>query len=216
MLQKQIIEAANRRGNPVITATQMLESMMSNPRPTRAEASDVANAILDGTDAVMLSGETAVGQYPVEAVGMMARIALEAEASGRAAGPADHSRRAYAQAIAHAACTIAGDLDFKAICAFTQSGNTARLVSKERPTAPILAFTNQPRVHNRLALLWGVEPLPLDFAGDTDALIRRVETELLARGLAAAGDSVIVLGGSPLAAKGTTNFLKVQKVAGGS
>jgi pyruvate kinase len=216
MLQKQIIEAANRHGDLVITATQMLESMVSNPRPTRAEASDVANAILDGTDAVMLSAETAVGQYPVEAVGMMSRIALEAEASGRAAGAADHSRRGYAQAIAHAACSIAGDLDFKAICAFTQSGNTARLVSKERPTAPILAFTNQPRIHNRLALLWGVEPLPLDFAGNTDAVIRRVEAELLARGLVAAGDSVIVLGGSPLAAKGTTNFLKVQKVSSAS
>jgi pyruvate kinase len=165
---------------------------------------------------VMLSAETAVGQYPVEAVGMMSRIALEAEASGRAAGAADHSRRGYAQAIAHAACSIAGDLDFKAICAFTQSGNTARLVSKERPTAPILAFTNQPRIHNRLALLWGVEPLPLDFAGNTDAVIRRVEAELLARGLVAAGDSVIVLGGSPLAAKGTTNFLKVQKVSSAS
>jgi pyruvate kinase len=216
MLQKQIIEAANRHGALVITATQMLESMVSNPRPTRAEASDVANAILDGTDAVMLSAETAVGQYPVETVGMMSRIALEAEASGRAAGPIAHSRRGYAQAIAHAACTIAGDLDFKAICAFTQSGATARLVSKERPTAPILAFTNQPRVLDRLALLWGVEPLPLDFAGDTDALIRRVEAELLNRGLAAAGDSVIVLGGSPLAAKGATNFLKVQKVSAGS
>jgi pyruvate kinase len=216
MLQKQIIEAANRHGDLVITATQMLESMVSNPRPTRAEASDVANAILDGTDAVMLSAETAVGQYPVEAVGMMSRIALEAEASGRAAGPVAHNRRSYAQAIAHAACSIAGDLDFKAICALTQSGATARLVSKERPTAPILAFTNQPRVHNRLALLWGVTPLPLDFAGSTDAVIRRVETELLARGLAAAGDSVVVLGGSPLAAKGATNFLKAQKVAGGS
>jgi pyruvate kinase len=216
MLQKQIIEAANRHGDLVITATQMLESMVSNPRPTRAEASDVANAILDGTDAVMLSAETAIGQYPVEAVGMMSRIALEAEASGRAAGPVAHNRRSYAQAIAHAACSIAGDLDFKAICALTQSGATARLVSKERPAAPILAFTNQPRVHNRLALLWGVTPLPLDFAGSTDAVIRRVETELLARGLAAAGDSVVVLGGSPLAAKGATNFLKAQKVAGGS
>lgn len=216
MLQKQIIEAANRHGSLVITATQMLESMVSNPRPTRAEASDVANAILDGTDAVMLSSETAVGQYPVQTVEMMSRIALEAEASGRAAPPPAHSRHDYPHAIAHAACTIANDLDLKAICAFTQSGYTARLVSKERPRAPVLAFTNQSCVYNRLALYWGVTPLLLEFDGETEALIHRVETELVAHGLAAPGDSVVIVGGSPIAVKGATNFLKVQKVAAAS
>lgn len=215
ILQKQIIEAANRAGALVITATQMLESMVSNPRPTRAEASDVANAILDGTDAVMLSAETAVGRFPVETVEMMARIALEAEASGRSAAMPSHSRRDYSQAIAHAAVTLARDLDFRAVCAFTQSGYTARLVSKERPDLPVLAFTNDPGVYRRIALYWGTASLLLEFDGDTDTLIRHVESELLARGLAAPGDSVIVLGGSPIALKGATNFLKVLKVSAG-
>jgi pyruvate kinase len=215
ILQKQIIEAANRHGSLVITATQMLESMVNNPRPTRAEASDVANAILDGTDAVMLSAETSVGQYPLEAVRMMGLIAEEAEASGRACSAAKHGRREYPEAIAHAACTIAGDLELKAICAFTQSGYTARLVSKERPSVPILAFTHDRRIYNLVALYWGVSPLLVDFVGDFDALFRRVELELLALHLAVEGDSVVVLGGMPAAAKGATNFLKIQRVAHG-
>jgi pyruvate kinase len=215
ILQKQIIEAANRHGALVITATQMLESMIGNPRPTRAEASDVANAILDGTDAVMLSAETSVGHYPVEALQMMVRIALEAEASGRGYAVTGQLRSAYPQAIAHAACTIAGDLELKAICAFTQTGRTARLVSKERPKAPILAFTHDRRVFNLVALYWGVSPLLVDFAGSTEDLFHCVETELLSRRLASSGDSVVVLGGLPLAAKGTTNFLKIQMVANG-
>jgi pyruvate kinase len=214
ILQKQIIEAANRHGSLVITATQMLESMISNPRPTRAEASDVANAILDGTDAVMLSGETSVGQYPLEAVQMMGRIALEAEASGRGRIAAEHGRKDYPHAIAHAACAIAGDLELKAICAFTQSGYTARLVSKERPIVPILAFTHNRRVYDLVALYWGVSPLLVDFVGDFDDLFRCVEKELLARQLAAPGDSVAVLGGMPAAEKGPTNFLKIQRMAG--
>jgi pyruvate kinase len=214
ILQKRIIEAANRHGDLVITATQMLESMIENPRPTRAEASDVANAILDGTDAVMLSAETSVGKYPVEAVQMMGRIALEAEASGRACPAARHEQQDYPHAIAHAACAIAGDLELKAICAFTQSGYTARLVSKERPGAPILAFTHNRRIYHLAALYWGVAPLLVDFAGDFEDLLRCVEKELLARGLAAPGDSVAVLGGMPAAAKGPTNFLKIQRLAG--
>lgn len=213
ILQKQIIEAANGCGRLVITATQMLESMVSNPRPTRAEASDVANAILDGTDAVMLSAETAVGRFPVESVAMMARIALEAEASGRAAPMPSHIRNDYSQALAHAAVTMTRDLNFRAVCAFTQSGYTARLVSKERPSLPVLAFTNDPRVYSRIALYWGSTPLLLSFEGDTDTLIHRVQVELLARGLAAPGDAVIVLGGSPSTTKGATNFLRVLKLA---
>jgi pyruvate kinase len=214
ILQKQIIEAANRHGALVITATQMLESMINNPRPTRAEASDVANAILDGTDAVMLSGETSIGQYPIEAVQMMDRIALEAEASGRGSTAAGHGSKDYPHAIAHAACAIAGDLELKAICAFTQSGYTARLVSKERPVVPILAFTHNRRVYNLAALYWGVSPLLVDFVGNFDDLFRCVERELSTRQLAARGDSIAILGGMPAAEKGPTNFLKIQRVVG--
>jgi len=212
ILQKRIIEAANRHGVLVITATQMLESMVTNPRPTRAEASDVANAILDGTDAVMLSAETSVGQYPLEAVRMMGLIAEEAEASGRTCPTARIGRREYPHAIAHAACTIAGDLELKAICPFTQSGYTARLVSKERPAVPILAFTHDRRIYNLAALYWGVSPLLVDFVADFDDLLRCLNRELLERCLAAEGDTVVVLGGMPVAAKGATNFLKIQKI----
>jgi pyruvate kinase len=212
ILQKQIIEAANRHGALVITATQMLESMIANPRPTRAEASDVANAILDGTDAVMLSAETSVGRYPVEAVRMMGAIALEAEASGRGCPVPGRRQPDYPHAIAHAACSIAGNLDLKAICAFTQSGYTARLVSKERPSAPVLAFTHDRSVYNRAALYWGVAPLMVDFVDGTDALFDCVERELVRSHLAAEGDTIVVLGGMPVAAKGATNFLKVHRV----
>jgi len=216
ILQKQIIEAANRSGALVITATQMLESMITNPRPTRAEASDVANAILDGTDAVMLSAETSIGQFPLEALQMMVRIALEAETSGRAIAAGKQTRCQYPQAIAHAACTIAGDLDLKVICAFTRSGYTARLVSKERPGAPVLAFTHNPRVFNRAALYWGVSPLIVEFAGGVEELFACVEAELVSRHLAAAGDTVVVLGGMPLAAGGATNFLRILRLGGAS
>jgi pyruvate kinase len=212
MLQKQIIEAANRHGALVITATQMLESMITHPRPTRAEASDVANAILDGTDAVMLSAETSVGRYPVEAVLMMGRIALEAEASGRGAPAPRHAQPGYPHAIAHAACTIAGDLELRAICAFTQSGTTARLASKERPSVPVLAFTHDRRIYNRTALYWGVTARMVDLVGGTDELYDCVERELVRSQLAAEGDTVVVLGGMPVAAKGATNTLKVHRV----
>jgi len=213
VLQKQIIEAANRKGALVITATQMLESMVGNPRPTRAEASDVANAILDGTDAVMLSAETSIGQFPAEAVEMMSRIAIEAETSGRACAPAEHPRGGYPHAIAHAAKSIARELDLKAICAFTQSGMTARLVSKERPDAPVLAFTHNARVYNRAALYWGVSPLLVDFAGDPESLFHCVERELRARGTASSKDAVVVLGGMPISAKGATNFLRLLELS---
>ena len=125
----------------------------------------------------------------------------------------EHSRGDHPHAIAHAACAIATDLEFRALCAFTQSGYTARLVAKERPRPPVFAFTNDRRVYNRLALCWGVTPLLLEFDGDTDSLIQLVQKELVTRGLAAPGDSVIIVGGSPIAVRGATNFLKVQKIA---
>jgi pyruvate kinase len=213
ILQKRIIDAANRHGVLVITATQMLESMISNPRPTRAEASDVANAILDGTDAIMLSAESSVGKFPVESVLMMDRIAVETEASGMGYRVASHAERSSPHAIAHAACSIAGNLELKAICAFTQSGYTARLVSKERPTVPILAFMHDSRIYNMAALYWGVAPLMVEFVADTDDLFQCVETELLKRGIASVGDTVAVLGGMPISAKGATNFLKIHGIA---
>ncbi len=219
ILQKQIIEAANRCGRLVIVATQMLESMLHEPRPTRAEASDVANAVIDGADAVMLSGETAVGRYPVEAVAMMARIVVEAERSGRhgdmGVRPADQpSTPTYAHAISHAAREIAHDMELKAIVAFSQSGFTARLIAKDRPRVPILAVTPDEAVWRQMALLWGVTPVLCPFAGDTDGMIHLVEEELVTQRHLAAGDLVVIMGGMPVAARGRTNFLKIHLVRG--
>jgi pyruvate kinase len=212
MLQKKIIETANRHGDLVITATQMLESMIENPRPTRAEASDVANAILDGTDAVMLSGETSVGKYPLECVRMMERIALETEASGLGSPAARHGHLGDAHAIAHAACSITGELDLKAICTFTQSGHTAQLLSKERPKVPVIAFTYERQVFNRAALYWGVTPLLVDFVRGIEELFRSLRMQLMSRKLAERGESVVILAGMPLAAKSGTNTLKIEKI----
>lgn len=216
ILQKQIIEQANACDKLVIVATQMLESMMHEPRPTRAEASDVANAVIDGTDVVMLSGETAVGEYPVETVRMMARIVEEAERSGRhgAGRPAVGPDQAptYAHAISHAAREIAHDMELKAIVAFSQSGFTARLIAKDRPRVPILAVSPDESVCRQMALLWGVTPVLGPLAADTDGLIRLVEQELVGRGHLAAGDLVVVIGGMPVAARGKTNFLKIHQI----
>jgi pyruvate kinase len=212
ILQKKIIETANRHGDLVITATQMLESMIEHPRPTRAEASDVANAILDGTDAVMLSGETSIGKYPVECVHMMERIALETEASGLRSLPAHHGKLGDAHAIAHAACTITGELDLKAICTFTQSGHTAQLLSKERPTVPVIAFMHERQIYNRAALYWGVTPLLVDYVDRIEDLFQSVRMQLLNRKMAEPGESVAILAGIPLATKGGTNTLKIEKI----
>jgi len=214
--QKRIIAEANKHFVPVITATQMLESMMDSPRPTRAEASDVANAIFDGTDAVMLSGETAVGKYPVEAVTMMERIVCAAEKElfrrkpiyeGRAEG-----EPSVAHAISDAACLAASDVNAKAIVVFTQSGFTALLVSKRRPKAPIIAFTPDEKVQRRLSLLWGVIPKFLPFTDSTDKLLAMMDERLLDEGLANKGDLVVIVAGIPTPAKGQANFLKIHKV----
>jgi pyruvate kinase len=219
VVQKQLIEAANSVGVPVITATQMLDSMIRNPRPTRAEASDVANAIIDGTDAVMLSGETANGMYPIEATEMMARIAEVAEASGRhgdkVAAPklAIERQPSVSKAISAAACAIVGALPVRAIVAFTMSGRTALLISNMRPSVPILAFTPSEGVYNALNLAWGVTPIMCDYVERLDTLGDRVNEILMARGLARPGDSVVVAGGHPIAARGTTNFVKVLQIS---
>jgi len=222
VVQKQLIEAANAIGVPVITATQMLDSMIRNPRPTRAEASDVANAIIDGTDAVMLSGETASGQFPVESVRMMARIAEVAEASGRRSSlqrPADPSTAlpsSVANAISAAACAIVQALPVRAIVAFTMSGSSAELVAHLRPIVPILAFTPSETVYNRLNLVWGVTPIMSDYVDRLDELGAQVSKLLLARGFAQAGDSVVMTGGHPIAVRGQTNFVKVLQLMGDS
>ena len=210
-LQKHIIRQAKEHLIPVITATQMLESMISSPRPTRAEASDVANAIIDGTDAIMLSGETAAGLYPVESVETMVRIALEAETSF----PPRERRRLRVEtdshAISHAACHITESIETKAIAAFTRSGFSARIVSKDRPTVPIYAFVPDEETARTLTLDWAVLPLVLDFKLNTEDLLEAVETELLARGAVRVGEAVVVVGGTPMGVSGRTNFLKIVR-----
>jgi pyruvate kinase len=221
LVQKQLIEAANSAGVPVITATQMLESMIRNPRPTRAEASDVANAIIDGTDAVMLSGETANGLFPIESVEIMAKIAEVAEASGR---HGDHSmvpqltavaRQGVSEAISAAACAIVNVLPVRAVVAFTMSGGTARLVAHLRPTAPILAFTPSEAVYRQLNLVWGITPILCEYVDRLDTLGERVGEILISRGFAQQGDTVVVTGGHPISKRGATNFVKVLQIEKG-
>ncbi|MFQ5913962.1 MAG: pyruvate kinase [Nitrospinota bacterium] len=215
MVQKRIIEATNVRGYPVITATQMLHSMIENPQPTRAEASDVANAILDGTDAVMLSGETAAGRYPVEAVTMMSRIIQETERSSD--GPfRDFPDRSFSPstAVAAAACQAARDVSARAIIAFTRSGWTARWVSKHRPRVRLLAYTPDEAVLRRLSLDWGVTPFSMPLGDRIEEMIEWVEGDLLRRRLVRRGEAVVIVGGSPVSEGGPTNLLKVHTVKG--
>ncbi len=215
--QKEIIRKCNWVGKPVITATQMLQSMIENPRPTRAEASDVANAILDGTDAVMLSGETAVGQYPVRAVEMMAKIAdiVEAKMASRVDqmgfGAVKHVQP-IADAISLATCEISQDLNVRLIVTSTWSGYTARQVAKERPNKPIVAITPNPVALRRMALVWGVLPVLVDQYQDTDDMLQMVEQTVRACGLAEPGDLLVITGGLPVGGGGQTNFLKVHQL----
>jgi pyruvate kinase len=214
--QKRFIRLANEVGKPVITATQMLNSMIDNPRPTRAEASDVANAILDGTDAVMLSGETAVGKYPVEAVRMMAKIALTTE---RILPYQEWVHRAAlepsftpTEAISQATCEIALELSAKAIISSTMSGHTARMVAKHRPSTPIIAVTPNPETQRRLALIWGVYPLLVSEFAHTDQMIETAVQATLDEGMIEKGDTVVITAGVPLGGSGRTNMLKVHVV----
>lgn len=213
MIQKRIIRLCNQKGIPVITATQMLDSMIHNPRPTRAEASDVANAIVDGTDAVMLSGESAVGAYPVESVAMLARIATEVESSVQFVNyPAPHKDDAFA--ISEALNEIDQILDLQCIVALTETGYSAQLASKERLRATIIAYTPNPRTYNRLSLLWGVRPVLFKAFGDNPVeVITQLEADLVQRNFAAAGDKVLIIGGIPFGTSGTTNFLKIHTIA---
>jgi pyruvate kinase len=216
MLQKTIIAAARRAGRPVITATQMLRSMVESPRPLRAEASDVANAILDGTDAVMLSEETAVGRFPVAAVLVLDRVAREAEPW------LDHQRMLadsgstcvpeLTGAVSRAACELAAAIGAAAIVTTTASGATARLVARLRPRSPVLAMTSSEAVARQLALSWGVIPAVAEQASDGEAMTASVRRLLADHGLAAAGGRVVVTAGLPLGTSGATNLIRVLEL----
>ena len=210
LLQKHIISKANEAGIPVITATQMLTSMMDSPIPTRAEASDIANAILDGTDAVMLSEETAIGQYPVEAIATMGRIALEAETAEtpfHVKHPHDESH-----AMAEAARFVAQSLQATALVVFTQSGHTARAISHLRPKAPIYAFTPDPVVCNGLALWYGVRPIHADLPDRTEPRVLQAFAMLRERGAVSPGDRVVVFGATRIGAGGIPNDINIRTV----
>jgi len=212
MAQKRIIRACNQRGLPVITATQMLESMIDEPRPTRAEASDVANAILDGTDCVMLSGESAVGRYPVQAVAMMNRIASEVEPAAQFANH-PHASSDETSAMSQAIATIDRSLELRSILAFTSAGYSARLVSSRRPRAPVIALTPSERVYHALNLLWGVRPIVVpDRAGTLEEVVRISEQVLRNRELAKPGDRVLVVAGLPMGVSGRTNVMKLHRM----
>jgi len=216
LIQKDVIRKCNRVGKPVITATQMLESMINAPFPTRAEVTDIANSIFDGTDAVMLSAETALGHYPVEAVKMITRIALETEtALPYAKMLRDTGADVEPQtddAISHAACYVAHQLGAAAIVAFTTSGSTARRVAKYRPANPILAITPNPQVMRRLLLSWGVYPYQVARLASVDEILNMGAKLSLETAIAQKGDLIVVTAGIPINIQGATNLLKVQKV----
>jgi pyruvate kinase len=217
LIQKMIIDKTNTRGKIVITATQMLESMIQHPRPTRAEASDVANAVLDGTDALMLSGETAVGQYPIEAVRTMDRIIHEVERSPRYRLNLETpsiDMPVPANAIAHAAVIAARQMSIRNVLVVTDSGGAARLMSEYRPEASILALTTNDVTYRRLALYWGVQPLFIPPAATIDELVDHIEDLLHERGLARPGEYVVVTASVPVGAGETTNTLRIHRVGG--
>jgi len=214
VVQKEIIGSCRLQQTPVIVATEMLQSMVESTRPTRAEASDVASAVFDGADAVMLSAETAVGKHPQEACAMMARIIETAEASRYFAPPPSEPGRSTREAIAHAACNIAHEIGARVLVAFTESGGTPRLISKARPDVPIVAFGSDEAQLRQLALYWGVLPrlLPLPQMADTDTLVDRVTQTMLEQKLVAQGDRFVMAFGSPVGQRTPTNAIGVISV----
>src|ERR1700737_1596690 len=215
VVQKTIIARAREFRRPVITATQMLESMTQNPRPTRAEASDVANAIFDGSAAVMLSAETATGKYPVEAVSMMARIIAEAEASIQEyPRPLPQERLKVAETVAELVCHACKELHMKLIAVFTHSGFTARLISRYRPLVPIVAFSPEEETRRRMSLIWGVTSRHIPDIRKIDGLAAIAEKRLLEERLVRKGDVMGIVAGTPMGIRGTTNFMKFHIVGG--
>ncbi len=218
-IQKQLIAAANREGKPVITATQMLESMVSSPRPTRAEASDVANAILDGTDAVMLSAESASGHYPVEAVAVMQRIIEATEAAGERADPARRRRRDGAgplpvhEGIAVTACTLSELVDARCIASVTLTGSMSRLIAKHRPAKQIYAISQFEFVLRQLTLIWGIHGVLMpDLTSHIDEALAEVEARLRDQGLVQRGDRMLLTAGVPFSERKATNMVRVDEV----
>ena len=213
MAQKRMIALARDKAKPVIVATQMLESMISAPRPTRAEASDVANAVLDGADALMLSAETGVGEYPVETVETMARIVIAAEREClNAAHSLPRLPTTVGGAIARAAAEVGAIVGAKALVAFTMTGETARRLARYRSPIPLLAFTPEPATRSQLALTWGVETFIVPPARFTDEMVRQVENALLDIGRCGKGDRVVIVAGSPPGSPGRTNALRVHRI----
>ncbi|MBH0230132.1 pyruvate kinase [Halobacillus yeomjeoni] len=216
LVQKNLISKCNKAGKPVITATQMLDSMQRNPRPTRAEASDVANAIFDGTDAIMLSGETAAGDYPVEAVTTMNNIALKTETGLNYKAILDerskHSDMTITDAISQSVTHTSINLSANAIVTPTESGHTARMISKYRPKSPIIAITSSEKVNRKLSLVWGVYALMGPRAYSTDDMLDVAVERSLASGLVSGGDRIIITGGVPVGESGTTNLMKVHVI----
>ena len=213
LVQKRAIGLTRAAAKPVIVATQMLESMVSAPRPTRAEASDVANAVLDGADALMLSAETSVGAYPVEAVATMARIIVAAEGawSASTASPGG-TPETIGCAIARAASEVGMAVGAKALVAFTMTGETARRLARYRPPIPLLAFTTETATRSQLALTWGAETFIVPAVGHTDDMVRQVEAALLDTGRCEKGDVVVIVAGSPPGTPGRTNALRVHRI----
>ncbi len=215
LIQKQLIRQCNSALRPVITATQMLESMTQHKRPTRAEAADVANAVLDGTDALMLSAETAIGHYPVEALRMMDRIVKETERQQMRSRTSvgDSNISGFAQAIAEAACVSAIDIKARAIVAFSRSGFTALLVSKLRPPLSIIGFTVREEVSRRMCLYWGVIPQVMKFPDSTDEMISESEKALLRDRIVKKGEPIVIIATSPFALGGKTNIMKLHTIS---
>lgn len=212
LVQKRAIQMARENARPVIVATQMLESMIENSRPTRAEASDVANAVLDGADAVMLSGETSVGKFPVQAVATMNRICIAVESGSRSVPPLDHLPRTRRGVISYAARDIGERLSVKALVAFTQSGDTVRRLARLHSQLPLLAFTPIPAIRNQLAVSWGTETFIVDRVSNTDEMIDEVDRILIERGQMELGDVVVIVAGAPPATVGSTNFIHVHRI----
>ena len=212
LVQKQAVQAAREQAKPVIVATQMLDSMMASSRPTRAEASDVANAVLDGADAVMLSGETSVGRFPIESVSTMARIIVAAEEDLSRLPLVQAEPATISGAIARAAAVVGRTVGASALVAFTQSGNTARLLAGHRSPIPLLAFTPIPEVRSQLTLTWGVETFLVPSVSHTDEMVRQVDSAMLELGRMSPGEYVTIVAGSPPATSGSTNAMRVHRL----